>query len=261
MEPLINSATLRRAKAMLATWQLALAIGALLLAVLLWLRKASAGLHRTTTATARPRGGAAFNPDAETVRLYSESLGITPADAERMLSELASSQPSQIEERFLLGNASCAADRDELRAARVAYIVNASSDLPNHYVGDGIEYLRVPVEDSLEADLLSRLDRAVDFLARPLSDPYACGSVLVHCRQGVSRSATIVLAYLMRERGHSLRSALTHVQQRRFIKPNDAFLRQLTDYEAQVQKRSTLAGSRASSTARSTARVSRAAET
>ena len=176
-------------------------------------------------------------PDDDTVQQFSSMLNISPADAERMLTEMKTSKPSVIEKRLLLGNAACSADREALREARVAYIVNATSDLPNHCAADNIEYLRVPVEDALDADLLAYLDIAVDFLARALSDPYACGSVLVHCQQGVSRSATIVIAYLIRERGHTFRSALAHVQQRRFIRPNEALLKQLAEYEGLIRMR------------------------
>jgi len=50
--------------------------------------------------------------------------------------------------------------------------------------------------------------------------------VLVHCFAGVSRSATIVIAYLMQEHGLTLTDALMHVRkQRYFINPNDGFRR------------------------------------
>ena len=93
-------------------------------------------------------------PDDDTVQQFSSMLNISPADAERMLTEMKTSKPSVIEKRLLLGNAACSADREALREARVAYIVNATSDLPNHCAADNIEYLRVPVEDALDADLL-----------------------------------------------------------------------------------------------------------
>lgn len=51
---------------------------------------------------------------------------------------------------------------------------------------------------------------------------------MVHCFAGVSRSATIVIAFLMQECGMSLKDAYNHVKQKRyFIHPNDGFKRQL----------------------------------
>ncbi len=38
------------------------------------------------------------------------------------------------------------------------------------------------------------------------------GALLVHCHEGRSRSATLVLAYLMQARGMTLKQALEHVR-------------------------------------------------
>ncbi|CAN0005701.1 unnamed protein product, partial [Phaeothamnion confervicola] len=63
------------------------------------------------------------------------------------------------------------------------------------------------------------------------------GSVLVHCRQGVSRSAAIVVAYLMKARGLSLDDALAYLRRRRpVVNPHEAFLRQLRDFEVALRR-------------------------
>lgn len=38
------------------------------------------------------------------------------------------------------------------------------------------------------------------------------GAVLVHCHEGKSRSVTLLLAYLMISRGHTLAAALAHMR-------------------------------------------------
>ena len=147
-----------------------------------------------------------------------------------MLHDMQTSEPSSIESRLLLGNAASAANLNVLRRHRVTHVLNATADLPNHFEsidGDAPLYLRVPVDDSLKADLLKHLDAAVAWIADALKDPFATGKVLVHCQQGVSRSATIVIAFLMRERGLSLEAARARVHQRRWTRPNEAFLSQL----------------------------------
>lgn len=56
--------------------------------------------------------------------------------------------------------------------------------------------------------------------------------VLVHCMMGVSRSATVVLAYLMEKHRMNLDEATRLVlAQRNNIFPNDGFIRQLFDLE------------------------------
>ncbi len=57
----------------------------------------------------------------------------------------------------------------------------------------------------------------------------------MHCFAGVSRSATIVIAYLMQEIHMSLKDAMMHVKkQRYFINPNDGFRRQLQQFQREL---------------------------
>jgi protein-tyrosine phosphatase len=57
------------------------------------------------------------------------------------------------------------------------------------------------------------------------------GKVLVHCFAGVSRSATMVIAYMMQEHSMSYHSAMKFVKSKRaFINPNDGFRTQLIHF-------------------------------
>jgi len=59
------------------------------------------------------------------------------------------------------------------------------------------------------------------------------GSVLVHCAAGVSRSATVVLGYLMSRHNYTLAAALEHLKAvRPWVAPNLGFMQQLAAYEA-----------------------------
>lgn len=61
---------------------------------------------------------------------------------------------------------------------------------------------------------------AIRFLLSP-------GKIFVHCNQGISRSATVVLAFLMMKRGMNFMNAVRAVRAKREVMPNDGFLRQL----------------------------------
>ena len=73
-------------------------------------------------------------------------------------------------------------------------------------------------------NLKRRFQEGIDFIKLAMEK----GKVLVHCYAGVSRSATIVLAYLMQEHNLSFNAAYKLVKSKRpFISPNDGFRSQL----------------------------------
>lgn len=65
---------------------------------------------------------------------------------------------------------------------------------------------------------------------------YSIDKVLVHCVMGRSRSATLVLAYLMMKHSLSVVEAIEHVRQRRCILPNHGFLKQLRALDITLQE-------------------------
>jgi atypical dual specificity phosphatase len=63
----------------------------------------------------------------------------------------------------------------------------------------------------------------------------AGGRTLVHCTAGVSRSASLCLAYLMKYEHMALRKAFSHLRSvRPAVRPNSGFFRQLIDLERRL---------------------------
>lgn len=72
-----------------------------------------------------------------------------------------------------------------------------------------------------------------------VSSPHSTADkILVHCAMGRSRSATLVLAYLMIHRNMTLVDAIQQVAKNRCVLPNRGFLKQLRELDKQlVQQR------------------------
>ncbi|XP_038065867.1 serine/threonine/tyrosine-interacting protein-like [Patiria miniata] len=97
-------------------------------------------------------------------------------------------------------------------------------NFPEHF-----EYLVLNVADNATENIISHFSKVKDFIDK--SNLFG-GKVLVHGNAGMSRSAALVIAYVMETFGLAFKDAVHYVQQRRFcISPNEGFMRQLEEYE------------------------------
>lgn len=96
----------------------------------------------------------------------------------------------------------------------------------------------VRMTDTNDSDLSAFFRPATSFIDTELRKG---GKVLVHCVAGVSRSVSLVMAYLVRYGGLSSKDAYVLVKNKRTIaRPNDSFCHQIMDFERSLgQKRST----------------------
>lgn len=78
--------------------------------------------------------------------------------------------------------------------------VNVSSH-GNPFANQGFEYLKIDVPDTVEGVLQPYFEECNAFMKKAIAEG---SGVLVHCHRGMSRSSTMVIAYMMAEMGMSL---------------------------------------------------------
>jgi len=118
----------------------------------------------------------------------------------RMLDVPRSSfEATEILPLLYLGTYSDAAATNDLEVRNITHILNMACECPFVETtwpnGRRLSIKQVKLQDSSDEDIARHFDDALNFIHECRLSGEA---VLVHCRLGVSRSATIVLAYLMR---------------------------------------------------------------
>uniref|UniRef100_A0A8B9KK23 protein-serine/threonine phosphatase n=1 Tax=Astyanax mexicanus TaxID=7994 RepID=A0A8B9KK23_ASTMX len=136
--------------------------------------------------------------------------------------------PTEIFEHVYLGSEWNASNLEELQNSGVQYILNVTREIDNFFPGL-FEYHNIRVYDEEATDLLAYWNDTYKFISRAKKAGAKC---LVHCKMGVSRSASTVIAYAMKEYGWDLEQAFEYVKERRAVtKPNPSFMRQLEEYQ------------------------------
>ncbi|XP_075424911.1 protein phosphatase Slingshot homolog 1 isoform X2 [Ascaphus truei] len=135
---------------------------------------------------------------------------------------------SLIFDYLYLGSEWNASNLDELHGSGVGSILNVTREIDNFFPGL-FAYHNIRVYDEEATDLLSHWNEAYQFINKAKKERSKC---LVHCKMGVSRSASTVIAYAMKEYDWSLEKAYNFVKQKRSVtRPNASFMRQLSEYE------------------------------
>lgn len=131
---------------------------------------------------------------------------------------------------------------DSLLANKVTHIVCIRQAVEAHFIRpnfpDLFKYLVLDIADSATENIIQHFPKVKKFL----DDCWiAGGRALVHGNAGISRSAALVIAYIMEKYGLTYKEAFSLVQQKRFcINLNEGFAQQLKEYEPIYRAKRTL---------------------
>jgi len=159
-------------------------------------------------------------------------------------------EPTHIIDNIYLGNAYNASNYAIIKQYNFNYIVNVSKEIKNYYEQQNIDfysdinnveiknvptsifsstetsitiydnycdikYLRIPIYDDCTNHITDYIKEAMDFIDDATRNNN--GNILIHCYMGSSRSASIVLAYLIYKYNYSLSDAILFLKNKRNI--------------------------------------------
>ncbi|KAL6787221.1 protein-tyrosine phosphatase-like protein [Trichoderma sp. SZMC 28012] len=140
---------------------------------------------------------------------------------------------------IFIGPVSAASSVQLLQTNSISHVLSIGAS-PSSKV-PGVVYDRVSITDSPSSSIAKICDNACDIIETALQSNNGSGRILVHCSAGISRSPTVVTAYLMKHHNMSLRAALGQiVRARPQASPNPGFLQELRDLELQLRGASSL---------------------
>lgn len=118
---------------------------------------------------------------------------------------------SKIEEYLYLGSEWNASNLEELRHNGITHILNVTREIDNFFPG-AFQYMNIRVYDEEITDLMKHFNSTYSFIKTAKSNS---GKVLVHCKMGISRSASVVISFLMKEHRWALERTLARVKKQR----------------------------------------------
>jgi len=163
--------------------------------------------------------------------------------------DLALPSMTEVYPGLFVGNRLAATNLDVLHSQGITHLLNAAHPGPDnsmtvdcrHIEQSDIVYLGLQLSDDSTENIRAVFSQASRWISESL-DPSTnseensekASKVLINCWAGISRSATLALAFLIEQRNMDLKQAVKQVKLARDVAPNRGFLMQLVQYEKEL---------------------------
>ena len=132
---------------------------------------------------------------------------------------------SQITDQIFLGSNTIAKDQEKLQTNGITHVLNCAASVCDNYFPDSFHYKAFKLADTPNEDITTLFYEVLDYIDNVVSNN---GKVFVHCYQGISRSASMVILYLMWKNKTKFSETHEYVKRiREIANPNAGFICQL----------------------------------
>ncbi|KAH7642194.1 dual specificity protein phosphatase 3-like protein [Dermatophagoides farinae] len=146
---------------------------------------------------------------------------------------------------IIIGNIYAARSKPFLKDIGVTHVLNCAlnhcltyNDMKfdqEYYQDYKIKFKGLELDDICTENIARYFDESIEFIDDAMKNG---GKILIHCLAGISRSATITIAYLMKQHSMTIEDAIKIVKQNRRVYPNEGFLKQLVELDFKLRKQS-----------------------
>ena len=127
-------------------------------------------------------------------------------------------------DNIYLGGNDAASDENYLKQYNITTVINCAEEIVSVY--KDIKFLELNLYDSFNQPLFPKFEVAYKFIKKNSEN-----NILIHCALGVSRSASLVAFYMMKEKGWDYDICYNYMKERRpIVNPNSNFVEQLREY-------------------------------
>lgn len=136
-----------------------------------------------------------------------------------------------------LGNCNSAYNHEFLNQYNIKYVISIIDKFDERFRYNNINYMIIPVKDTAicQLDMIPLFDTTSNLIKHALKKNKG---VLVHCKNGHHRSATLVAAYLIRDLNMSYESSIAYIKTLRpcALRDRKCILEWLKRYYITLQK-------------------------